>query len=177
VRDLDLAPPEESPFELRRATPDDLDRIEPLMALISTMLVKSPAYAISLPERMTTYRDDYATELNDPAAHYWLAEEDGRAVGLMGFNEAEPGPMVPDGAWELDDAKTAPDARGRGVARALLAAGFAEARAAGASHCITDWRTASLPTHRSWTALGFRPTHFRLHRHIDERVAWADGRS
>jgi hypothetical protein len=63
------------------------------------------------------------------------------------------------------------------VARALLAAGFAEARAAGASHCITDWRTASLPTHRSWTALGFRPTHFRLHRHIDERVAWADGRS
>jgi GNAT superfamily N-acetyltransferase len=177
VRDLDLSPPEESPFELRRATPDDLDHIEQLLPLISTQLVNSPAYAISLPERMTTYRDDYATELSDPAAHYWLAEDDGRAVGLMGFYEAEPGPMVPDGAWELGDAKTAPDARGRGVARALLAAGFAEARAAGASHCITDWRTASLPTHRSWAALGFRPTHFRLHRHIDERVAWADGRS
>jgi GNAT superfamily N-acetyltransferase len=177
VRDLDLAPPAGSPFELRRATPDDLDRIEPLMALISTMLVKSPAYAISLPERMTTYRDDYATELNDPAAHYWLAEEDGRAVGMMGFYEAEPGPMVPERAWELGDAKTAPEARGRGVARALLASGFAEALAAGASQCITDWRTASLATHRSWTALGFRPTHFRLHRHIDERVAWADGRS
>jgi GNAT superfamily N-acetyltransferase len=177
VRDLDLAPPAGSPFALRRATLDDLHRIEPLMALISTMLVKAPAYAISLPERMTTYRDEYAAELNDPAAHYWLAEEEGRAVGLMGFYQAEPGPMVPDGAWELGDAKTAPDARGRGVARALLAAGFAEARAAGASHCITDWRTASLPTHRSWTALGFRPTHVRLHRHIDERVAWADGRS
>lgn len=177
VRDLDLAPPDDGPFDVRRATPDDLDRIEPLMALISTMLVKAPAYAISLPERMTTYRDDYASELNDPAAHYWLAEEDGRAVGLMGFYQPEPGPMVPDGAWELGDAKTAPEARGRGVARSLLAAGFAEARAAGASHCITDWRTASLPTHRSWKALGFRPTHFRLHRHIDERVAWADGRS
>jgi len=176
VRDLESAPAASSPFELRRATLEDLGRIEPLMPLISTMLVKSPAYAISLPERMTTYRDDYATELNDPAAHYWLAEEDGRAVGLMGFYEAEPGPMVPDGAWELGDAKTAPAARGRGVARALLAAGFAEARAAGATQCITDWRTASLPTHRSWSALGFRPTHFRLHRHIDERVSWADGR-
>lgn len=175
VRDLDLPPPTKTPFAVRRATPDDLDRIEPLMALISTALVKSPAYAITLPERYATYRDDYTGELNDPGGRYWLAEEDGRVVGLVGFSAAEPGPMVPDGAWELGDAKTAPEARGRGVARVLLAAGFAEARAAGAQHCITDWRTAALPTHRSWTALGFRPTHFRLHRHIDERIAWAGG--
>jgi GNAT superfamily N-acetyltransferase len=174
VRDLELEPPA-SPFQVRPMTPADLDRIEPLMALISTQLVKSPAYAISLPERYGLYRQEYADELNDPTAHYWLAEEDGRAVGLIGLYEAEPGPMVPDGAWELADAKTLPEARGRGVARALLAAGFAEARAAGAGHCITDWRTASLATHRSWTALGFRPTHFRLHRHIDERIAWAGG--
>ena len=38
---------------------------------------------------------------------------------------------------------------------------------------MTDWRTASLSTHRSWTALGYRPLFFRLHRHIDERIAWA----
>ncbi len=36
-----------------------------------------------------------------------------------------------------------------------------------------DWRTASLPAHRTWTALGFSATEFRLHRHIDERIAWA----
>jgi ribosomal protein S18 acetylase RimI-like enzyme len=174
VRDLDLPPPE-SPFQVRRMTPDDLDRIEPLMALISTQLVKSPAYAISLPERYGLYRQEYADELRDPASHHWLAEEDGHAVGLVGFVEADSGPMVPDGAWELADAKTLPEARGRGVARALVAAGFAEARAAGAGHCITDWRTASLATHRSWMALGFRPTHFRLHRHIDERIAWSGG--
>jgi hypothetical protein len=85
--------------------------------------------------------------------------------------------MVPDGAWYLADAKTAEAARGRGVMRALIAAGFAEARASGARDCITDWRTASLATHRTWSALGFRPTDFRLHRHIDERIAWADGRA
>jgi hypothetical protein len=38
---------------------------------------------------------------------------------------------------------------------------------------VTDWRTAALPTHRSWTALGYRPLFLRLHRHIDERIAWA----
>jgi GNAT superfamily N-acetyltransferase len=175
MRDLSLEPVVDASFSIRRATPDDLERIEPLMNLIATQLVRSPAYAISLPEVLATYRAEYASDLKDPAAHYWLAEENGVAVGLQGFYEAEPGVMVPDDAWELADAKTAPEARGRGVARALLAAAFAEARLAGATHCVTDWRTASLASHRSWMAIGFRPTHFRLHRHIDERIAWAGG--
>lgn len=175
MRDLDLSTPAE--FTVRRATSADLDLIEPLMPLIPKQLVRSPAYAIALPEHFRTYRDSYAEELADPAAHYWLAEEGGAAIGLAGFYAADPGVMVPDDAWYLADAKTAEAARGRGVMRALLAAAFAEARAAGARDCITDWRTASLPTHRSWTALGFRPTDFRLHRHIDERIAWADGRA
>ena len=173
TRDLSLEPPVDASFTVRRATPDDLERIEPLMDLIATQLVRSPAYAISLPEVLATYRAEYETDLKDPAAHYWVAEENGVAVGLQGLYEAEPGLMVPDGAWELADAKTAPEARGRGVARALLAAAFAEARLAGATHCVTDWRTASLASHRSWMAIGFRPTHFRLHRHIDERISWA----
>jgi GNAT superfamily N-acetyltransferase len=71
---------------------------------------------------------------------------------------------------------TLPEARGRGLMRALVAAGFAAAREAGATYAVADWRTAALPTHRTWTGLGFRPTHYRLHRHVDERVAWADGR-
>lgn len=178
MRDLDLAPPAGISFSVRKVVPDDLDFIEPLLALISTGLMESPAYAITLPERFADYRQDYTEELANPAAHYWVAEEEGRAIGLAGFGlaAADPGVMVPDGAWYLEDAKTAADARGRGVMRALLAAGFAEARAAGAHDCLTDWRTASLPPHRSWTALGFRPTDYRLHRHIDERIAWADGR-
>ncbi|MDQ2853567.1 MAG: GNAT family N-acetyltransferase [Chloroflexota bacterium] len=175
LRDLNLEPPADPPFITRRATPGDLDRIGPLMDLIATQLVRSPAYAIALPEVLATYRAEYASDLKDPAAYYWLAEENGAAIGLQGLYKAEPGPMVPDGAWELADAKTAPEARGHGVARALLAAAFAEARSAGASHCVTDWRTASLASHRSWMAIGFKPTHFRLHRHIDERIAWAGG--
>jgi GNAT superfamily N-acetyltransferase len=175
VRDLDLDPPSGASFTLRRVTGDDLDFIEPLLGLIATGLVKSPAYAIALPEWFAELRRDYAEELANPASLYWLAEEDGQAIGLAGFAAAEPGVMVPDGAWYLQDAKTAPTARGQGVMRALVAAGFAEARASGAQTCVTDWRTASLPAHRTWTALGFRPTDFRMHRQIDERIAWADG--
>jgi GNAT superfamily N-acetyltransferase len=169
--------PDPAGFTVRRASPADLDLIGPLIPLIATWLVRSPTYAIALPEHFRTWRDSYAEELADPAAHYWIAEEGGAAIGLAGFYSADPGVMVPDGAWYLADAKTAEAARGRGVMRALIAAGFAEARASGARDCITDWRTASLATHRTWSALGFRPTDFRLHRHIDERIAWADGRA
>jgi GNAT superfamily N-acetyltransferase len=175
MRDLDLDAPSGTSFTVRRVAPEDLDFIEPLLGLIPMGLVKSPAYAISLPEWFAELRGEYAEELANAASMYWLAEEDGHAIGLAGFAVDEPGVMVPEGAWYLQDAKTAPAARGRGVMRALVAAAFGEARATGAHDCITDWRTASLPAHRTWTALGFQPTDFRLHRQIDERIAWAGG--
>jgi GNAT superfamily N-acetyltransferase len=176
VRDLELDPPPGISFTVRRVTVEDLDFIEPLLGLIPLGLVKSPAYAITLPEWFAELRGEYAEELANPASLYWLAEEGGQAIGLAGFVAEEAGLRVPEGAWYLQDAKTAPAARGRGVMRALVAAAFAEARASGAHHCVTDWRTGSLPAHRTWTALGFRPTDFRLHRQIDERIAWANGR-
>jgi GNAT superfamily N-acetyltransferase len=160
-------------IDIREATPEDLDLIMPLSPLIAIQLVGPPAWAISLPERFTTDRADWADELEHPEGPLLLAVEDGVALGLAGFYEAKPGPMVPDGAWELGVAMTLPAARGRGIARALVAAGFARAAEAGVTHCITDWRTASLAAARSWTALGWVPTHHRLHRHVDERVAWA----
>jgi GNAT superfamily N-acetyltransferase len=179
VLDLDLPPAMRAWSDgmvVRRAVPDDLELIDDLLPLIGDALVRSPAYAIQTPERHASLRADWAQELAEPEARHWLVQEDGTALAFATFYPADPGPMVPEGACELAVAMTRPEARGRGLMRALLGAGFDEARAAGARHCITDWRTASLPTHRSWTALGFRPSHFRLHRQIDERIAWADGR-
>jgi len=177
MRDVDTPQPRlPRGVHLRRAGPADIDGIDDLLPLIPDALAAPPAYAIRLPEQVATHQALWAAELGEPSAHHWLAEEEGRALALATFYPADPGPMVPDGAWELSVAMTRPEMRGRGLMRGLVAAGFREAREAGASHCITDWRTASLPTHRSWTALGFRPTHHRLHRHLDERIAWADGR-
>ena len=173
VRDLDLAAAALQGITIRRATPEDIDALEPLLPLVAHALMRPPAYAISLPETIPTYRDSWAEELEEPAARHWVAVRDGRALAMASFYDAEPGPMVPDGAWELSLAMTLPEERGRGLVRALVATGFAAAREAGATHCVVDWRTASLPTHRSWTALGFHPTHHRMHRHIDERIAWA----
>ena len=176
VRDLELAALAPDGVTVRRALPGDIDRIEDLLPLIAEALARPPAYAVRLPEQLATYRDSWAEELEEPSAHHWLAEDGDQVLAMATFYAADPGPMVPEGAWELAVAMARPEARGRGLMRALLAAGFAEARESGATQCIRDWRTAALPTHRSWTALGFRPTHYRLHRHVDERIAWAGGR-
>ena len=176
VRDLAPLAGEDPPgIEIRPATPDDLDAIMPLAPLIANQLVGPPAWAITLPEGYRTHRPDWADELANPDGPLLLALEDGRAIALAGFGEAAPGPMVPHGAWELGIGMTLPEARGRGIQRALLRRGLALAAEAEATHVETDWRTASLVTARTWTALGFVPTHHRLHRHVDERVAWATG--
>lgn len=164
-------------FTIRRAAADDLDALEPLLPLIPLSLIDPPAYAISLPERFGALRTDYGEDLADPESRYWLAEEPGGSVlAVVAFYDMDPAPMVPELATEMAVAMTRPSARGRGVMRALVQAAWADELARGRRWAVTDWRTASRLAHRSWTALGYRPTHYRLHRHIDERVSWANGR-
>ncbi len=169
----DVTAPTGTTFTIRRAGPEDADALDSIFPIIPAALMNGPAYAISPPERFESLRADYEGDLGDPAARYWLAEEDGVVLGLVAFYEPEPAPMTPDGATNMAAAMTLPVARKRGVIRALVETAWADARGRGIGWVETDWRTASLPTHRSWTALGYRPLYYRLHRHIDERVAWA----
>ena len=169
----DVSAPTRTAFTIRRAGPGDANALDPIFPIIPAALMLAPAYAISPPERFENLRADYEGDLGDPAARYWLAEEGGGVLGLVAFYEPEPAPMLPDGATEMAVAMTLPTARRRGVMRGLVETAWADAYARGIRWAVTDWRTASLPTHRSWIALGYRPTHYRLHRHIDERIAWA----
>ena len=169
----DAKAPTGTSFTIRRAGPTDVDMLDHIFPIIPAALMRAPAFAISLPERFATLRRDYEPDLAAPDARFWLAEEGGVALGLVGFYDPEPAPMVPDGATEMAVAMTVPAARGRGIIRALIETAWADAIARGIHWAVTDWRTASLPTHRSWIALGYRPLYYRLHRHIDERIAWA----
>lgn len=160
---------------IARAGRSDLEAVMGLCGLIAEALLEAPTFAITLPERWASQRDDYAEELEHPEGDLWLATEasSGMPLALAGFYPAEPGPAVPDDAVELGVAMTAPAARGRGVMTALLGHGLAAAYEAGARHCVTDWRVANLTASRAWPALGFRPLYWRMHRMIDERITWA----
>ena len=173
IRDLELHVNPPTGVTVRRAHAEDSWMARDLFPLVGRALMKPPAYAIQLPEVWSLVGAD-PDELAEPEARHWVAiAGDGRALAIASFYDPDPGPLVPVRATELSLGMTRPEERGRGLMRALVAAGFAEARDAGATHAVTDWRTASLPTHRSWTAIGFKPLYYRLHRHIDERIAWA----
>jgi len=64
--------------------------------------------------------------------------------------------------------------RGGGVGQALTRHGLLWAKEQGHHYCVIDWRTTNLLSSRFWVRMGFVPTNYRLYRHIDERIAWAN---
>ena len=168
---LEAAPPQG--VEVRRAGPDDHPLVVPLANLVAEQVSSAPSFAPSTREWRADFPAGHADLLADPEVRYWVAIEDGRVLAFCVLSTTEPAPGFPEDCAVLDLAATLPEARRRGLGRALLAAGLAELAAEGRRWCETDWRSASLRAARAWTGLGFRPTHYRLRRRLDDRIAWA----
>ena len=102
VRDLELTadPPPGGPCAGRTA--EDSWMAADLFPLVGRALMKSPAYAIQLPEVWSMVRAD-PEELAEPEARHWLAidDADGRALAMASFYDPEPGPLVPMAPTEL----------------------------------------------------------------------------
>jgi predicted GNAT family acetyltransferase len=77
----------------------------------------------------------------------WLLEEDGAPVATTAFNARLPEIVQVGGVY------TPPELRGRGFARAAVAASLLEARAEGAARAVLF--TSSAPAARAYEALGF----------------------
>jgi ribosomal protein S18 acetylase RimI-like enzyme len=101
---------------------------------------------------------------------------------LVGFHEGTPvalwalaagphapefrGLHAPERACYLKFAATLRELRGSGIGVALTDASFAWAAAEGYRAMGTDWRVTNLLASRFWPRRGFRPTFYRLYRHI-----------
>jgi GNAT superfamily N-acetyltransferase len=93
-----------------------------------------------------------AWQARQAGATWWVAEEGGRWLGLLA------GRVHDDGARELVSLWVAPEARGRRVGDALLDAGAAWARAAGATRVHLWSNAANAPALRLYERAGFAPT-------------------
>ncbi len=93
-----------------------------------------------------------ATELAHPGSVILVADGgDGRAPsGYACFRLAA-------GEAELLRVAVAPEERGRGLARQLIAAGFERLRAAGVASCFLEVRPANASALALYHALGFEP--------------------
>ena len=167
---------------IRRATPDDRDvMVEEMSPLLRNRLAGPLVWGVALPESLWPMREGFAEMLTDTHATVWLAEEDtpgGRVLGYQAYFSATPSDdnltiSLSDRTTLLEVAATRPEARGRGIGRALTRAGLAGAAAAGYALCVADWRTTNIEAARFWPRLGFRPAVYRLTRKVDARIAWA----
>ena len=182
VADLDAvnleAPALPAEVVVRPATPADAPYLEALAPVIRRHQAAAPVWGAALPEDTPEVLAGYRGLPSDPTARVWLALRGDEPLGFQAYYLTEPGPsdlLTPEASWELSVGGTVPAARGLGVARALTAAGFAAARAAGCRYVLADWRSTNLLASRFWPRVGFTPVLYRLVRRVDERAAWATG--
>jgi GNAT superfamily N-acetyltransferase len=100
-----------------------------------------------------------------------VADVEGRVVGAatacsLDKSSGHAGLAGPPSAGFLGWASVLPDARGRGVGRALGEATLDWMHRTGFTCAVTDWRATNLLSSRAWPALGYRPTFLRLHRRV-----------
>jgi len=170
---------------IRRATEADRDAFVGNMSpILRRHMTGPPVWAAALPENVGPMREGFAEMLTDESARAWIAEIEGngddpdRMLGYVLLYPASPSDdnltvSVSERTVLLEVAATRPEARGRGIGRALAAAGLADAAALGYRVCITDWRTTNIEANRFWPRLGFHPAVYRLVRKVDSRITWA----
>jgi GNAT superfamily N-acetyltransferase len=164
------------PFTARRAGPTDGNAVHGLIADLVQFHADPPIFMPQLAEAIAAEREEIGGWLADPTVAYWMAEEAGDAVGVMGLHPADA--FIDDGRRPENSAylflgHMRPAARGRGIATALLDVALAWARGAGYSACVVDWFTTNPLSSRFWPRRGFVPFASRLERRVDPRIAWA----
>jgi GNAT superfamily N-acetyltransferase len=156
--------------DVRRGGPEQIEQVTGLIEGLRRHLAAAPTF-LPLSETEETSVDE--AWLADPAHVLWLAYRGSEAVGLMGL-----GPANPLACTLIRDVKTTSvlsaytqrDARGKGIAAALLNQGLSWARTQGYQRCAVDWEPANILATRFWTR-HFDPVSYTLVRHVDEGVA------
>ncbi len=163
---------------IRLATDDDRQALARMSDVVWRHQLEAPVWAVMLPENAEANRAGWLELLDDSTVDVWLAIERGEIVGSQAYYPSEMTGehlLGGDQTCHLAIAGTRPAARGRGIATALTRAGLEHARRRGYQFCETDWRSTNLLSSRFWPRFGFRAAFYRLHRRVDERIAWANG--
>ena len=155
---------------VRRAEPEDVDTVIEL-DILGEFQGGPPTFAPTAAPDPAELRADVEEELVDEDSPLFLAELDGRPVGLasaapVSYSGLHGGLARPEGAGILGYAAVLPEARGSGAGLALTDAVYAWCRERGYGTVVVDWRVTNLLSSRFWPSRGFRTSFLRLYRSI-----------
>jgi GNAT superfamily N-acetyltransferase len=134
---------------IRQATPSDVDRVAPLFDAYRQFYEQRSDPALA--------RDFIRARLERSESIVFLAERDGRPVGFVQlyplFSSTAPRPRR---LWLLNDLFVVPEARGGGVARALMSRARRLAEETDAVGLELATAHDNLPAQRLYESLGWR---------------------
>lgn len=158
-------------ISIRPARREDIVALARLDLVLPEHQARTPVFSAGQVPTYEEARAEWDRDFDDPAYATFVAELDGQVVGsavgvALDKSSAHRGPARPDNAGFLGFAAVLPDARGRGVGRALGEAVGWWAVEAGHDCLVTDWRVTNLLSSRTWPRLGYATSFLRLHRLI-----------
>lgn len=157
VRDLTPVRGAAAGVEIRRARLEDAETLAALDLALHRHLAATPTFLFDEEEgEELAYHQKW---LADPANALWLAYDGGEAVACLGQGPASPEAcdlIADEGTTSIVIAYTRPQARGQGLATALLNQVLAWGRAEGYERCGVDFEPMNSLAARFWTR------HFQL---------------
>jgi GNAT superfamily N-acetyltransferase len=156
----------ESDVTVRDGTPSDLEAAVRLDRDMAESMQPAPSFSWMETQATEELLDEWRETWDVDEFRHFVAEDGGRVVGHSVLYTGREGIRIPESSIDLAAASTEPDARGKGVGRALTAHALAWAKVNGYESMTTDWRMMNLLASRFWPARGFRPTFLRMYRSI-----------
>ncbi len=167
VRETSPEPSMGADVEIREGRASDLDAVAALERAFSEHLRASPSFSGRVVASDKDVRADWADTWDDARFTHFIAERGGRVVGHVLMYRRDGGDLrLPERSIDLALATTHSNVRGSGVGRALTAHAIRSAHENEYRALTIDWRVVNLLADRFFTARGFRPTFFRLYRHV-----------
>lgn len=162
-------------IQIRRAGPGDNELLAGMSHIIFRELAKSPYWHPTPPEVWDELREGWAEIADDATMSAWMAIENRKALGMIGFYEQEQGDTdilaAPKMSY-LTVATTREEARGRGIGTALTWTALDHLKQNGDNYCITNWISPNLAASRFWPRFGFKDVVYRLTKQINPMIAW-----
>jgi GNAT superfamily N-acetyltransferase len=169
LRDLAPAGDAAADVEIRRAMLDDFGDGLALWIGLHGHLAAAPVFLV---DGLKPAPEWFRAWLGDPVNALWLAYRHGEAIAALGL-----GPATDNACTIIRDEKTTSivnaftceEARGGGVATALLDRALTWARSEGYGRCAVDFEAMNIPAARFWLR-HFRPVCYSLGRHVNEHI-------
>lgn len=162
---------------IRLATTDDESYFRQMATWISRYQTYTPTFAPVTQAYLAKQVESFAALIEDVEsgeARVFLAFKGDNLVAYQIYYPVEADAtnmMHPQEATELVVSATHPDMRGLGIGRTLTQHAFQVMQTRDYSICVADWRTTNRTASRFWHGMGFKPSHYRLARRLDDRIA------